>query len=67
MILLVHLKILRSTISKIPGFQDLAESTSSIQGQKIKELSQGQNSRVFPGFQDFQDYWPPRTIKEHGR
>ena len=51
---------------KIPGFQDLPESISRIQGQKklkkkkIKDLFQGQNqnSRVFPGFQDFRGGWP---------
>ena len=62
MILLVHLKILRSTMCKIPDFQNLAESISRIQGQKkIRDLfqDQNQNSRVFPGFQDLQDRWPP--------
>ena len=55
---------------KIPGFQDLPEPISRIQGKKkkkkkkkkkIKDLFQGQNqsSRVFPGFQDFRDRWPP--------
>ena len=42
MILLVHLKILRSTMCKIPDFQNLAESISRIQGQK-------KNQGPFPG------------------
>ena len=53
MILLVHLKILRSTISKIPGFQDLAESISSIQGQKNQGPFPGPKFKSFsriPGF-----------------
>ena len=51
MILLVHLKILRSTICKVPGLQVLADSISRIQELQVFQ--------AFPGFQDFHDCWPP--------
>ena len=46
---LVHLKILRSTMCKIPGFQDLAESISRIQGQKNQGPFRGSKPK-FKGF-----------------
>ena len=52
MILLVHLKILRSTMCKIPDFQNLAESISRIQGQKNSGTFSRTKTKIQGFFQD---------------